>query len=206
MKIKIISVIKFSICLIGGLIIFSSAISFSKDAVKNNCDEKINIDGVDYSVPERWCGKKLDKSLLANSKKLARVPIDLSLDSSKIYITPETKKALVKMAVAAKKDGINLIVDSGFRSISYQKQIIRRRLEAGEKYEKLITFVAPPGYSEHHSARAVDFVPSEARFAHTEIYKWLKKHAAEFGFYETYPEDTTGFTPWESWHWVYQPK
>ena len=206
MKIRRISFFKSFSTLIVAIVIYSSVISFSKDAVKNNCDEKINIDGIDYPVPERWCGKKLDNSTLANSKKLARVPHELSFENFKIYITPETKKALVKMAEAAKKDGISLIVDSGFRSIWYQKQIIRRRLEAGEKYEKLISFVAPPGYSEHHSARAVDFVPSEARFAHTDIYKWLKKNAAEFGFYETYPEDATGFTPWESWHWVYQPK
>ncbi|HEX2897887.1 MAG TPA: D-alanyl-D-alanine carboxypeptidase family protein, partial [candidate division Zixibacteria bacterium] len=72
--------------------------------------------------------------------------------------------------------------------------------------KKLITFVAPPGYSEHHTGRAVDFVPSEARFAYSKIYKWLKNNAAEFGFFETFPEDTTGLVPWESWHWVYISK
>ena len=206
MKIKLISLFKSSSFLIVSIILYLSVISFSKDTIKNDCDEKMNIDGLDYPVPDRWCGKKLDKSLLADSKKLSRVPVELSFESFKIYITPESKKALVKMAEAANKEGINLIVDSGFRSIWYQKQIIRRRLEAGEKYEKLITFVAPPGYSEHHTARAVDFVPSEACFVFTDTYKWLKKNAAEFGFYETYPEDTTGTTPWESWHWVHQPK
>lgn len=157
-------------------------------------------------MPQRWCGRKLEKSDLADSKKLARLPRDLSSDSSKIYVTLETKKALTKMAAAAQKSGISLIVDSGFRSVWYQRQIIRRRMQEGENYEKLITFVAPPGYSEHHTGRAVDFVPSEARFAHTKTYKWLKENAADFGFFETYPENTTGTIPWESWHWVYISK
>ncbi len=177
--------------------------SFSKNPAKSECTETIKIDGIEYPVPNRWCGKKLDKTLLADTNKLARLSKELCLDSSKIYVTIETKKALLKMAESAKKSGINLIADSGFRSVWYQREIVRRRLGKGEEYKKLITFVAPPGYSEHHTGRAVDFVPSEARFAYSKTYEWLKENAAEFGFFETYPEDTTGFTPWESWHWVY---
>lgn len=169
----------------------------------NNCKETFEIDGKDYPVPARWCGKKLDKSQLAETKKLEKLPGEISFESSKIYVTKETRQALLKMAESAKKSGIKLIVDSGFRSVWYQKLIIKRRLEKGEDFKKLITFVAPPGYSEHHTGRAVDFVPSEARFAYTETYKWLKEHAGEFGFYETWPEDSTGEIPWESWHWVY---
>jgi len=178
--------------------------SFSKISANEKCSETIKIDGVAYPVPERWCGRKLEKSKRADSKNLARLPADLSLDSSKIYVTPETKKALVKMAAAAQNSGISLMIDSGFRSVWYQREIIRRRMQQGENYDKLITFIAPPGYSEHHTGRAVDFVPSEAPFAFTETYKWLKENAADFGFHETYPEDTTGTIPWESWHWVYE--
>jgi len=191
------------------LYILSSALvlsSFSKGTKPNNCPETIEIDGQNYPVPDRWCGKKLNKSELADTDNLSRLPFEMSFDSSKIYVTKETKEALLKMAEAAKKGGILLIADSGFRSVWFQKLIIQRRLEKGEKYEKLITFVAPPGYSQHHTGRAVDFVPSEARFAHTDTFKWLKRNASKFGFYETYPEDSTGLVPWESWHWVYQPQ
>ena len=74
---------------------------------------------------------------------------------------------------------------------------------AGEEYLKVINYVAPPGYSQHHSGLAVDFVPSEAMFAKTKEYLWLKNNAGNFGFYETYPEDSTGLIPWESWHWSF---
>lgn len=186
----------------GILVLYFS--SFSKDSAKTECTETIKIEGVEYPVPKRWCGKKLDKSLLADSNNLSRLPKELCADSLKIYVTGETKKALVKMSESAKKSGIDLMVDSGFRSVWYQREIIKRRLAKGEEYKKLISFVAPPGYSEHHTGRAVDFVPSEARFAYSKTYKWLKANAAEFGFFETFSEDTTGFTPWESWHWVYK--
>ena len=76
---------------------------------------------------------------------------------------------------------------------------------AGEEYQKVINYVAPPGYSQHHSGLAVDFVPSEAMFAKTKEYLWLKNNAGNFGFYETYPEYTTGYIPWESWHWSFEP-
>ncbi len=206
MKSPALSTAKLPLTLFFLLIFYSLEFSLSNDAPQNNCAEKIKIDDIEYPVPDRWCGKKLNKSLLADSKKLAKIPDEMAFEKSRIYVTPDTKKAFLKMSEAAKKDGILLLTDSGFRSIWYQKQIIRRRLEAGEKYDKLISFVAPPGYSEHHTGRAVDFVPSEARFAATDTYIWLKKHAVDFGFYETYPKDTSGTTPWESWHWVFQPR
>lgn len=193
----------FSISLVAVLIISASIRSQTKP--KTDCEEYITIDSAEYKLPQRWCGKKLSDSELAVTKNLVKLDSGLTFEDYRIYVTKETKEALGKMSSAAKKDSIKLIVDSGFRSVWYQKQIVRRRLKEGEKFENIISFVAPPGYSEHHTGRAVDFVPSEARFAHTKIYNWLKSNAAGFGFYETLPEDTTGTIPWESWHWVYKP-
>lgn len=173
---------------------------------KSKCTETITINEKEYQLSDRWCGKKLKQSDLADAKKLVKLPDELTFEDSRIYVLPQTRDALTKMQKAAAKDSIHLLVDSGFRSVWYQTKIVKRRLEQGEKFEKIISFVAPPGYSEHHTGRAVDLVPSEARFAHTKAYKWLKKHAADFDFYETYPEDSTGLVPWESWHWVYRPK
>jgi D-alanyl-D-alanine carboxypeptidase len=198
--------IKFSVSVFAILLIASSFSRLLYSQPKPDCDEKIIIDGREYPVSKRWCGKKLEQKDLADSKTLSKLPSELTFENYKIYVTPETKTALTKMSEAANKDGIKLKVDSGFRSVWYQKQIYQRRLERGEKIEKIISFVAPPGYSEHHTGRAVDFVPSEARFAHTKTYQWLKANAAKYGFHETYTEDSTGKIPWESWHWVFIPK
>ena len=141
---------------------------------------------------------------MADSKKLTRLPDSLTYESYRIYVLPKTKDALLLMSSQARKDSIFLIVDSGFRSVGFQKRIIKNRLEAGEEYQKVINYVAPPGYSQHHSGLAVDFFPSEAKFASTKEYLWLKNNAGGFGFYEPYPEDITGYIPWESWHWTFE--
>ena len=182
-------------------LVAASLISFS--AMAEDCNGKIVIDSVEYILPERWCGKKLDSLAIADPKKLTRLPDSLTYESYRIYILPKVKDALLVMSSQARKDSVFLTVDSGFRSVGFQKQIIKIRLNAGEEYQKVINFVAPPGYSQHHSGLAVDFVPSEALFAKTKEYLWLKNNAANFGFYETYPEDSTGYIPWESWHWIF---
>ncbi len=171
---------------------------------EKDCHEIIEIDSVEYILPERWCGKKLDSLDIADPEKLTRLPDSLTFEDYRIYVLPETRDALLVMSSEARKDSVYLIVDSGFRSVDFQKRIIKNRLEAGEDYQKVINFVAPPGYSQHHSGLAVDFVPSEAQFAKSNVYLWLKSNAAEFGFYESYPEDSTGYIPWESWHWIFK--
>ena len=169
------------------------------------CSETITIDSVSYPVPAEWCGRRLDSSAIADPAKLVRLPAELSFDDYHIYVLPQTKDAFVRMAAAAKKDGIQLIADSGYRSARYQRQIIRRRLAEGEKPARILSMVAPPGYSQHETGLALDLVPSEASFAKTDIYRWLKSHASEFGFFETYPDDPNRSHPWEPWHWAYHP-
>ncbi len=169
------------------------------------CEETVVIDSTVYRVPPRWCGHKLDSADIADRNRLVRLPQELCYENYRIYVLPETREALLKMAAAARKEGIMLIIDSGFRSAAYQRRIIERRLAEGESFEKIVRFVAPPGYSEHETGRAVDFVPSEALFAKTPAYQWLKKNAAAFHFYETYPESGNSLKPWEASHWCYCP-
>lgn len=182
------------------LLVTANVISFSAKA--EDCPEKIVIDSIEYILPERWCGQKLDSLDIANPQKLTRLPDSLTYESYRIYVLPQTKDALLVMSSEARKDSVFLIVDSGFRSVGFQEHIIKNRLKAGEEYQKVINYVAPPGYSQHHSGLAVDFFPSEALFAKSKEYLWLKNNAGNFGFYETYPEDSTGYIPWESWHWI----
>ncbi|MBN1212778.1 MAG: M15 family metallopeptidase [candidate division Zixibacteria bacterium] len=177
----------------------------SRSLAAEECRDTVVIDSVVYTVPTRWCGHKMDSTQIADKTRLVRLPAELCFEDYRIYVLPETRDALVKMAAAARADSIELIVDSGFRSAAYQKRIYRRRLAEGESFDKIVQFVAPPGYSEHETGRAVDMVPSNASFAHTEAYRWLKKNAHKFGFYETYPETKEGLIPWESSHWCYQP-
>lgn len=168
------------------------------------CDDTVVIKGVTYPISKKWCGKSIDSTQAADPSSLVRLPDELTFEDYRIYVTAETKSAFIDMAAAAAKDSINLIVDSGFRSAEFQARIIARRLAEGQPFEKVIKHVAPPGYSQHHTARAVDLVPSEAEFAFSATYSWLKKNAARFGFSETYPDEESNQLWWESWHWYYQ--
>ena len=142
--------------------------------------------------------------MIAVKADLVRLPERFCFEDYRIYVMPAARDAFVGMAGAALKDSVHLIVDSGYRSGEFQEKIIKRRMAAGEDFEAVARFVAPPGYSQHETGCAFDLVPSEARFAHTETYAWLSEHAAEYGFVETYPEDSTHTRYWESWHWYYR--
>ena len=171
----------------------------------DECAEIITIDSVEYSVPARWCGNKLDSTQIADPETLVRLAEELTYEDYRIYVLTDVKAAFSRMAEAAKQDSIDLIVDSGYRSASFQERIIRQRLEDGQNMQEVLTMVAPPGYSEHETGRAVDLVPSEALFASSKIYLWLTENASRFGFRESYPESTADSISWEPWHWYYGP-
>ncbi len=71
----------------------------------------------------------------------------------------------------------------------------------GRTFDDIIRYVAPPGYSEHMLGNAVDFYPSNWRFAETPQHAWLLKNANDFGFFNTYSQYNTLHMPWEAWHW-----
>jgi LAS superfamily LD-carboxypeptidase LdcB len=117
-------------------------------------------------------------------------------------------RALQAMVGAARDEGIELWVVSGYRSWSRQLEIYERRIrETGWEQST----VAPPGYSEHQLGTAVDLTDGDQRtllrptFAQSTAGGWLREHAWEFGFALTYTEHNrsqTGYAP-EPWHFRY---
>lgn len=53
-------------------------------------------------------------------------------------------------------DGVAVRIVSAFRSVDRQAEIVRDKLARGLSLEAILCVSAPPGYSEHHSGRAVD--------------------------------------------------
>lgn len=164
--------------------------------------ETVTIEGVKYPVPKAWTGQGLEAHPLQKSE-LTRLPQKYSEGESNIYLLQEAGDAFVAMAKAAEKEDIHLVVNSGYRSAWYQRQIFIRRLEEGKNFEEIVKGVAPPGYSEHMLGTVVDFSPGNWRFASTPAYAWLRENAATYGFSESYPENNR-LHPWESWHWRYR--
>ena len=162
--------------------------------------EQVELNGIVYDVPPPWRGNRIEEA--ADPAKLARVPSELTGELG-IYVTPETRDAVVAMAAAAQEQGIPLEVDSGFRSYGFQKRVLEGLLAGGRPFLNAVRWTAPPGYSENITGRALDFVPSDADFKDTPAYEWLKRYAADFCFTESYPLGNAGGFDWEPWHWRY---
>jgi hypothetical protein len=91
---------------------------------------------------------------------------------------PDVAVALDRMAAAAARDGIALIVVSGFRTNAEQAVLFARHPDP--------KWVAPPGQSLHRLGTELDLGPPAA-------YGWLAAHAPRFHFLQRYS--------WEPWHW-----
>lgn len=115
--------------------------------------------------------------------------------------------AFIEMAKAAKKDGITLVLTSGYRTYDEQESIYNDFLKRrGEEYAD--AYAARAGASEHQTGLALDIFTNGATtdtFEGTETYTWLIEHCTEYGFILRYPKDKeylTGYNP-ESWHYRY---
>ena len=123
-------------------------------------------------------------------------------------LVPLAAEAWRLLKAAAHVDGVDLFIVSAFRSIDRQAEIIRRKLETGLAVESILTVCAPPGFSEHHTGRAVDLsTPGsralEVEFDQTVAYVWLTERAAEFGYHLSYPFGNPWGYQYEPWHWYF---
>ncbi len=118
--------------------------------------------------------------------------------------------AFKEMQTAAKKDGIDLKVVSGYRSSKYQIQVFRSKFNGKypteEQMKMRLKYSAPSGFSEHHTGLAIDICETEECFKDTEEYKWLLKHANEYGFEMSFPENNEQGLGFEPWHWRFVGK
>lgn len=165
--------------------------------------EYVMIGGKRFEVLAPWLGHRIEGEIDPQKLDFAMLPVDLVLDKRKIYVTIATRDAFVVMAAAAAREGIELLVDSGYRSAAYQRQIYQRKMGQGDDFYDIARGVAPPGYSEHMLGTTLDLVPSKWSFSGTPADKWLRKNGGEFAFIQSYPQKSElGFT-WEPWHWKY---
>lgn len=124
---------------------------------------------------------------------------------------------LIDMFEAAKKDGINLTVNSSYRTIEYQQynfdRSVQQRVNNGMSYEEAVLDtekeVAYPGKSEHNAGLSADIFSDEYvsfdddGFKNTKAYAWLMENAADYGFILRYPEGKEAETGiiYEPWHY-----
>ena len=125
-----------------------------------------------------------------------------------IEIERNVAKAFYDMAEAASKEGLELMVSSGYRSYKDQEEITNTYLELyGQNY--VDNYVAKPGFSEHQTAMSLDVASKSVNtFVNSDEYTWMMDNAYKYGFILRYPkskEDITGYKC-EAWHYRYVGK
>jgi D-alanyl-D-alanine carboxypeptidase len=113
------------------------------------------------------------------------------------------------MQAAAAADTVQIIPISGFRTFVYVRDLFNRAIQRHGTPERAARWVAPPGYSEHHTGLAIDIgdadapaCDAEACFATTRAGAWLRANAQRFGFELSFP-DGNGAVSYEPWHFRY---
>ncbi len=150
----------------------------------------------------------------AHRLKLQREPSRLAsigpdIHGREQWLAPSAARAFTAMRDAARQDGIELQPISAFRSIEYQLGILERKLARGLSIDEILRVSAAPGYSEHHSGRAVDlttpgFAALEEEFERSPAFTWLTRNASRYGFHLSYPRDNDHGIAYEPWHWCWR--
>lgn len=135
----------------------------------------------------------------------------------------DARDAWLKLKENAKKDGINLVLVSGYRSVLDQKGLFISDLNAEYKAENILNGSLDgdlnnilntrsiPGYSRHHTGYTMDYSCNNGdllAFKDTVCYDWIKKNnfaqAKKVGLIPSYPVGTgkQGPNP-EEWEFVW---
>ena len=134
----------------------------------------------------------------------------INVEDEIIKVEEKTYEAYLKLKKDLETKNIFIELDSAYRSIDFQQQIIN---EFTEKYgvDYVNKYVAPIRVSEHHTGLALDLalivnnnkiIENEDLFANEDTFLEIHKHLYKFGFILRYPkgkENITGYN-YEPWH------
>jgi hypothetical protein len=106
-------------------------------------------------------------------------------------LDPDLLDALRQAATDAADDGVELLVNGGWRSPQYQEQLLHEAVSKYGSEKEAARWVATPNTSAHVSGHAVDIGPFDAT-------AWLSEHGAEYGLCQIYRN--------EPWHYELRPE
>jgi D-alanyl-D-alanine carboxypeptidase len=195
-----------------------------QDKTENNNNDTQNSSSKEI-ITKNYLMGQFDPS---KDDRFIQISTEYLEDNSKIsFIRKEVMEKFLKMSESEKKEGINFKIVSATRNFEAQKTIWERKwtgkqkvsgvflpenMNSREKAEKILKYSAMPGTSRHHWGTDVDFNSVENEYWETaqgkKEYKWLLKHAHEYGFCQVYSakgkKRPNGYEE-EKWHWSYMP-
>ncbi len=143
------------------------------------------------------------------------------------FLRKEAYDAFLKMANAAKKSGISLVIISATRNFESQKQIWENKwtgktlvegkdlstvANGTERAKIILKYSSMPGTSRHHWGTDMDLNNLNNSYFESgeglKTYEWLKMNAPTYGFCQPYSSkiltNRTGYEE-EKWHWSFMP-
>jgi LAS superfamily LD-carboxypeptidase LdcB len=111
-------------------------------------------------------------------------PFDTSRPSIR-RLDPDLREAVQAAARDARRDGVTVVVTSGWRSRAHQQRLFDEAVSKYGGVEEALRWVSTPDTSAHVTGDAVDIGPSDAD-------EWLDEHGADYGLCQVFAN--------ESWH------
>ena len=174
---------------------------------------RVNI-GLNHPFYENTSiAKDIDKiTMLVNKYHYVKsdyVPKNL-IEINGLIINKEAYNAYLEMKEDIQKENLNIRIISAYRSYNYQEKLYNNYLSHDTK-EKVDTYSARPGYSEHHTGLAIDIdntILDFNKFYLTKEFIWMQENSYKYGFILRYPKDKENITgySYEPWHYRYVGK
>ncbi|HEY1101327.1 MAG TPA: D-alanyl-D-alanine carboxypeptidase family protein [Myxococcota bacterium] len=155
------------------------------------CANELEIDQFDHEEPfddgsnielqgVYDCTERSDNGYTSGTRTAIKV---VKVDDRPVEVN--TANAYIALQEAAKRDGVNIRIVSGFRTQSEQQYFYNCYVNCNCNSCNL---AARPGYSNHQSGHALDLNYRDAG-----VLTWLNNNGARFGWRRTVPS--------EAWHW-----
>ncbi len=113
----------------------------------------------------------------------------VSVDADEPAVTrldPALQDAVRAAAEAAAQEGVDVRINSGWRSRAYQDRLFAEALVRYGSQDEALRWVATPEASSHVTGDAVDVAPTKAAY-------WMSQHGDRFGLCQAYAN--------EIWHY-----
>ncbi|MEG0979967.1 MAG: M15 family metallopeptidase [Oscillospiraceae bacterium] len=205
------------VLLITTVFVGGSVIANMEQSFDNSPDKASYLDKIRYDKPN-----KSDWNLILVNKNNP-IPrgyvvnkIEFAYGSDKTcFVDERIADSLRQLFENAKNSGINLSINSAYRSNQQQTKIYNKKVNEyiAEGYskrkseKKALQSVAYPGKSEHETGLAVD-IGFTGTSTWKNAYDWLEKNSYKYGFIVRYPQDKSEITgvKYEPWHFRYVGK
>ena len=224
---KMYTIIAISVCMITFVITYTYiALSHKKELTKNTVSHETKIPEMAskktlnknrYSIDQQgslwWIVNKkrpAGESYVPNNLLAPPVTLNTQKSAEENTVRQELAEPIQQLFEDAKKDGINFMLASGYRSYALQQTYYSNYVTTSGEAEAN-RYSAKPGTSEHQTGLSFDITNADRThyldqsFGQDPGGQWVASHAHHYGFIIRYPqgkEAVTGYM-YEPWHLRY---